>query len=192
MEPLDVETRTKLLVRLCSKQNVSIDESTARQLASQSSGDARVLQGVVHRLVVQQRIQGKPLEQDQAIRASLDLIRASQPVVRLKDIERVVSDVFGLEENLLKRKRRAKTSVSLECWPCFLLENTRARRCPKLVSISVIGNIQPSSRLRKKVDSWLSEDEIIQCGRGKLTVKEILKTLDHLFGSASCSWICIS
>jgi chromosomal replication initiator protein len=178
MEPLDVETRTKLLVRLCNKQSVSIDESTAKQLATQSSGDARVLQGVVHRLVVQQRIQGQPLEQDQAIRATLDLIRASQPVVRLKDIERVVSDVFGLEENLLKAKTKCQSVSQPRMLAMFLARKyTRA-------ALSEIGEYfgkrQHSTVIsaQKKVDSWLIEDEIIQCGRGKLTVKEILKTLE--------------
>jgi chromosomal replication initiator protein len=178
MEPLDIQTRTKLLVRLCNKQNVSIDDSTATQLATQSSGDARVLQGVVHRLVVQQRIQGRPLEQDQAIRATLDLIRASQPVVRLKDIERVVSDVFGLEEDLLKAKTKCQSVSQPRMLAMFLARKyTRA-------ALSEIGEYfgkrQHSTVIsaQKKVDSWLNEDEIIQCGRGKLTVKEILKTIE--------------
>lgn len=178
MEPLDIQTRTKLLVRLCNKQNVSIDDSTATQLATQSSGDARVLQGVVHRLVVQQRIQGRPLEQDQAIRATLDLIRASQPVVRLKDIERVVSDVFGLEDDLLKAKTKCQSVSQPRMLAMFLARKyTRA-------ALSEIGEYfgkrQHSTVIsaQKKVDSWLNEDEIIQCGRGKLTVKEILKTIE--------------
>jgi chromosomal replication initiator protein len=178
MEPLDFETRTKLLVRLCDKQNVSLDDATARQLATQASGDARVLQGVVHRLVVQQRIQGQPLEQDQAIRATLDLIRASQPVVRLKDIERVVSDVFGLEDNLLKAKTKCQSVSQPRMLAMFLARKyTRA-------ALSEIGEYfgkrQHSTVIsaQKKVDSWLNEDEIIQCGRGKLTVKEILKTIE--------------
>ncbi|MCU0712636.1 MAG: DnaA/Hda family protein [Pirellula sp.] len=178
MEPLDVETRTKLLVRLCHKQNVSIDESTAKQLAAQSSGDARVLQGVVHRLVVQQRIQGQPLEQDQAIRATLDLIRASQPVVRLKDIERVVSDVFGLEDSLLKAKTKCQ-SVSQPRMLAMFLARKYTRAALSEIG-EYFGNRQHSTVIsaQKKVDSWLNEDEIIQCGRGKLTVKEILKTLE--------------
>ncbi|MCU0720534.1 MAG: DnaA/Hda family protein [Pirellula sp.] len=167
MEPLDIETRTKLLVRLCDKQNVSISESTAKQLASQSSGDARVLQGVVHRLVVQQRIQGQPLEQDQAIRATLDLIRASQPVVRLKDIERVVSDVFGLED------------VSQPRMLAMFLARKYTRAALSEIG-EYFGKRQHSTVIsaQKKVDLWLNEDEIIQCGRGKLTVKEILKTIE--------------
>ena len=178
MDPLDIDTRTKLLIRLCQNQKVEIDNATAMQLASQASGDARVLQGVVHRLVVQQRIQGEPLQQEQAIRATLDLIRVSQPVVRLKDIERVVSDVFGLEENILKAKTKCQSVSQPRMLAMFLARKyTRA-------ALSEIGEFfgkrQHSTVIsaQKKVDAWINDDEIIQCGRGKLSVKEILKTLE--------------
>lgn len=178
MEPLDVETRTKLLVKLCEKHQVKIAPATARQLASQASGDARILQGVVHRLVVEQRIQGQPLQEEQAIRATLDLVRASQPVVRLKDIERVVSDVFGLEENILKAKTKCQ-SVSQPRMLAMFLARKYTRSALSEIG-DYFGKRQHSTVIsaQKKVDSWLTEDEIIQCGRGKLTVKEILKTLE--------------
>ncbi len=98
--------------------------------------------------------------------------------MRLKDIERVVSDVFGLEDDLLKAKTKCQSVSQPRMLAMFLARKyTRA-------ALSEIGEYfgkrQHSTVIsaQKKVDSWLNEDEIIQCGRGKLTVKEILKTIE--------------
>jgi chromosomal replication initiator protein len=178
MEPLDVETRSKLLKKLCAKHAVEVGEETAKQLASHASGDARILQGIVHRLVVQQRLNGGTLSHDAAIRATLDLVRASQPVVRLKDIDRVVSDVFGLDENLLRTKTKCQ-SVSQPRMLAMFLARKYTRAALSEIG-DFFGNRQHSTVIsaQRKVDTWLDGDDVIQCGRGKLAVREILKTIE--------------
>ena len=102
IDPLDITTRGNVLRRMSSKLGLSLAESTIRSLALQCSGDARVLQGISHRLAAQHRILGRELSEEEAVRCCLDLIRASQPVVRLTDIEKVVCEAFGLEEKMTR------------------------------------------------------------------------------------------
>ncbi len=178
IEPLDLETRSKLLTRICDRQKVNIESRTIRELASQSSGDARVLQGLVHRLVAQQRIQGGTIQHDDAIRCTLDLLRASQPAVRIADIERVVSDTFGLDDKALRAKSKCQSLSQPRMLAMFL-----ARKYTRAALSEIgeyFGNRQHSTVIsaQKKVENWLEDDETIPCGRGRLTVREILKNLE--------------
>jgi chromosomal replication initiator protein len=178
MEPLDVETRTKLMERLVSKHQLSIETEAIKHLAAQASGDARVLHGMVHRLIVQQRLHDSTLTTDQAVRCTHDLLRASQSIVRIKDIDRVVSDVFGLDEELLRSKTKCQAASQPRMLAMFL-----ARKYTRSALADIgeyFGNRQHSTVIsaQKKVDGWIEQDEMIPCGRGKLSVREILKTLE--------------
>jgi chromosomal replication initiator protein len=178
LEPLDPTTRSRLLMQLCNHHSVQLGESTVEELASHASGDARVLQGVVHRLVAQQRMSGAPLDHEQAIRCTLDLLRICQPVVRMADIERAVCDTFGLEEKVLREKTKCQNVSQPRMLAMFL-----ARKYTR-TALSEIGEFfgkrQHSTVIsaQKKVESWLSDDELIHCGRGKMSVKDILKNLE--------------
>lgn len=178
IEPVDVGTRAKLLEQLCSKHGVELPIGTIHELAAQAAGDARVLQGVVHRLVAQQRMVGGTITHDQAIRCTLDLLRASQPVVRMSDIEKVVCDAFGLEEKALRGKTKCQQVSQPRMLAMFLARKYTRSALSEIGEY--FGNRQHSTVIsaQKKVESWLGEDELIQCGRGKLAVKEIVKNLE--------------
>lgn len=88
IDPLDAKTRIEVFQRMCTKSQVDLSNSSLKSLAEQCCGDARVLQGVSHRLVAQQRVVGRQLTDDEAIRCTMDLIRASHPIVRMNDIEK--------------------------------------------------------------------------------------------------------
>jgi len=178
LEPLDPLTRSRLLAQLCNHNGVQLENSTIEELATRASGDARVLQGVVHRLVAQQRMISAVLDHDQAIRCTLDLLRICQPVVRMSDIERAVCDTFGLDDKVLREKTKCQNISQPRMLAMFL-----ARKYTR-TALSEIGEFfgkrQHSTVIsaQKKVEGWLSEDELIHCGRGKMSVKDILKNLE--------------
>ncbi len=178
IEPVDLETRVKLLEQLCSQQNVELPTFTIRELAAQSAGDARILQGVAHRLVAQQRMCGGTLDHDQAIRCTLDLVRASQPVVRMNDIERVVCETFGLDDKALQAKTKSQNVSQPRMLAMFLARKYTRSALSEIGEY--FGKRQHSTVIsaQKKVESWLDEDELLQCGRGRLSVKEILRNLE--------------
>jgi len=178
IDPLDAVSRGEVLKRMCLKSNFQLSEECMKALASQCSGDARILQGVSHRLIAQQRLVGRPLTDDEAIRCTLDLIRASQPVVRMTDIEKVVCDAFGLEEKILRAKSKCQNVSQPRMLAMFL-----ARKYTR-TALSEIGEYfgkrQHSTVIsaQKKVESWLELDEWIGCGRGQIAVRDILKNLE--------------
>ena len=178
IDPLDTTTRGNVLRRMSSKLGLSLAETTIRSLALQCSGDARILQGISHRLAAQHRIVGRELSEDEAIRCCLDLIRASQPVVRLKDIEKVVCEAFGLEEKMLREKSKCQSISQPRMLAMFL-----ARKYTRTALSEIgeyFGNRQHSTVIsaQKKVEQWLESDDLIGCGRGQIGVRHILKNLE--------------
>lgn len=178
LDPIDVGTRQTLLEQLCNKQNVSLSSSTYPLLASQCGGDARVLHGIVHRLAAQQRVLSRQLTDDEALRCSLDLIRASQPVVRMTDIEKVVCEAFGLDDKMLRAKSKCQ-SVSQPRMLAMFLARKYTRTALSEIG-EYFGNRQHSTVIsaQKKVECWLESDEVIGCGRTKVAVRDILKNLE--------------
>lgn len=178
IDPLDTTTRGNVLRRMSSKLGLSLAESTIRALALQCSGDARVLQGISHRLAAQHRILGRHLSEEEAVRCCLDLIRASQPVVRLMDIEKVVCEAFGLEVKMLREKSKCQSISQPRMLAMFL-----ARKYTRTALSEIgeyFGNRQHSTVIsaQKKVEQWLETDGLIGCGRGQIGVRDILRNLE--------------
>lgn len=178
IEPVDATTRGSILKKLCQKLSVELSDKTISDLAFQCSGDARVLQGVAHRLGAQQRILGRQLTDEESIRCSLDLIRASQPVVRITDIEKVVCDAFGLEDKILRAKSKCQ-SVSQPRMLAMFLARKYTRTALSEIG-EFFGNRQHSTVIsaQKKVEQWIQGDDLIGCGRGQIAVRDILRNLE--------------
>jgi chromosomal replication initiator protein len=178
IDPLDTKTRVQVLTKMCTKSQVDLNSSIVQSLATQCCGDARVLQGVSHRLVAQQRVVGRALTDDEAVRCTLDLIRASHPVVRMNDIEKVVCDAFGLEGKTLRAKTKCQ-SVSQPRMLAMFLARKYTRTALSEIG-DYFGNRQHSTVIsaQKKVESWIAGDELIGCGRGQVAVRDMLKSLE--------------
>lgn len=178
IDPLDAKTRGEVLKRMCVKSQVELSNSSLQTLAEQCCGDARVLQGVTHRLVAQQRVIGRPLTDEEAARCTLDLIRASHPIVRMNDIEKVVCEAFGLEVKTLRAKSKCQ-SVSQPRMLAMFLSRKYTRTALSEIG-DFFGNRQHSTVIsaQKKVESWIKGDELIGCGRGQVAVRDMLKSLE--------------
>ena len=180
IDPLDTKTRIQVLTKMCVKSQVDLNSSIIQSLATQCCGDARVLQGVSHRLVAQQRVVGRALTDDEAVRCTLDLIRASHPVVRINDIEKVVCEAFGLEGKTLRAKTKCQNVSQPRMLAMFL-----ARKYTRTALSEIgdyFGNRQHSTVIsaQKKVESWIEGDELIGCGRGQVAVRDMLKSLEAI------------
>jgi chromosomal replication initiator protein len=178
VEPLDLQTRSRVLGLLCRRFQIQLDDAVLSQLSAQCCGDARVLQGVANRLCAQQRIVGRTLTNEEAIRCTLDLIRACQPVVRINDIEKVVCDAFGLEEKMLRAKSKCQSISQPRMLAMFL-----ARKYTRTALSEIgeyFGNRQHSTVIsaQKKVEQWIESDDLIACGRSQIGVRDILKNLE--------------
>lgn len=180
IQPMDCVTREHLLGRICKSHGLQVDDAVLHELAVQCGGDARILQGLVHRMVVQQRLQGCPLRKEDVFRCTSDLLRASQPIVRMNDIERVVCEVFGLQDEMLRAKTKCQ-SVSQPRMLAMFLARKYTRTALSEIG-EYFGKRQHSTVIsaQRKVEEWLSQNDSIALGRSKVEVREILKNLETI------------
>jgi chromosomal replication initiator protein len=178
IDPMDSSTRRTLLARLCEQQATHVDAEVLDWVAEHCGSDARVLQGIVHRLAAQQRICGGKLTSDDAIRSISDIVRANQPIVRLRDIEKVVCEAFGLEDDVLRAKSKCQSFSQPRMLAMFLARKYTRTALSEIGAY--FGNRQHSTVIsaHKKVETWLDANEVLQMGRTHVPVQEILRSLE--------------
>ncbi len=178
IDPMDSATRRTLLSRLCEQQSTQVDSEVLDWVAEHCGSDARVLQGIVHRLAAQQRISGGKLTSDDAIRSISDIVRANQPIVRLRDIEKVVCEAFGLEDDVLRAKSKCQSFSQPRMLAMFLARKYTRTALSEIGAY--FGNRQHSTVIsaHKKVETWLDANEVLQMGRTQVPVQEILRSLE--------------
>lgn len=178
IEPLDAETRRLLLTRLLEKQQIVLNAGTIQALSESAGGDGRAMHGIIFRLLTEQRKFGRVLTHDEAIAASLDLIRSCQPVVRLSDIEKAVCDNFRLDPKCLQTKGKTKYVSGPRMLAMFL-----ARKHTRAAYAEIgqfFGNRQHSTVIsaQKKVEQWIEKNEALPHGMGSIGVREALRNLE--------------
>lgn len=163
LEGLDEATRYEVLSRLLADFQVKVSNKIVRELAAKSSGDARVLFGLVNRLRALSLMLGGSFSDHQAIEATQDLLSSCQPSVRLSDIEKAVCDVFGLDPKSLQAKGKTKTVSQPRMLAMFL-----ARKYTRAAYAEIgdyFGRRRHSTVIsaEKKVSEWLNLES---SGRG--------------------------
>lgn len=178
IDPMDIATRRQLLGRLCQQQGALVGDEVLDWVSEHCGSDARVLQGIVHRLAAQQRIVGGTLSPDDAVRAISDIVRANQPIVRLRDIEKVVCEAFGLQEDVLRAKSKCQSFSQPRMLAMFLARKYTRTALSEIGAY--FGNRQHSTVIsaQKKVETWLDANEVLQMGRSHVPVQEILRSLE--------------
>jgi chromosomal replication initiator protein len=178
LEGLDESTRRELLARLLAESRIKIAPKVVRELADKSSGDARVLFGLVNRLRALSLMLRGSFNEHQALEATQDLLTSCQPTVRLADIERAVCDVFGLEPKSLQAKGKTKTVSQPRMLAMFL-----ARKYTRAAYAEIgdyFGHRRHSTVIsaEKKVNEWLSDVSAEEGGLESAKIREALRNVE--------------
>jgi chromosomal replication initiator protein len=178
IEPMDPQTRKSLLSRLCAQHALSIDQDVLSWVAEQCGSDARVIHGIVLRLLAKHRMLGRSLSAEEATSAISDIVRANRPIVRLQDIEQAVCKAFGLEQQKLQTKSKCQ-SLSQPRMLAMFLARKHTRTALSEIG-EYFGNRKHSTVIsaQKKVDSWIDVKESLQVGNTQMLVQDILRSLE--------------
>ena len=178
LEPLDEVGRIELLSRLCQRHHVDASPGILENMVRLAGNDARVLHGIAYRLMAGQRMRGRALEYEEALECCQDLLRASQPIVRITDIEKVVCDAFGLERRSLQTKCKSKTVSQPRMLAMFLARKYTRAAYSEIGSY--FGKRQHSTVIsaQKKVEDWIANDSMVDHARGSVSIRDILRSLE--------------
>lgn len=178
IEPMDPQTRRILLARMCAQHSLSIDTQVLDWISQQCGADARVIQGIVLRLLAQHRMLGRSLTAEEASNSISDIVRANRPIIRLADIEQAVCKAFGLENQKLQTKSKCQ-SLSQPRMLAMFLARKHTRTALSEIG-EYFGNRTHSTVIsaQKKVDNWIDSKETLQVGNTHMQVQEILRSLE--------------
>ena len=109
VEPPDYTTRLGIVGNMARRFALSLPQDVQEFVASQLTCHARELSGALCRLQATSQATGRPITLAMAGEALAELIRQSNRMVRLPDIEKAVCDIFGVEPSGLQSGRKDKS-----------------------------------------------------------------------------------
>lgn len=106
----DHESRVAILRSKSNSLNLDLDEDVVQYLASFINGNIRELEGIVNSLVFQSRLKGRALSLNEVKGIIKHSIKPKKRIP-IKDVVKIVSDYYNIEESLIYKKTRKKEVV---------------------------------------------------------------------------------
>ncbi|GAB5404959.1 MAG: hypothetical protein Aurels2KO_31900 [Aureliella sp.] len=177
MFPLDASLRADMLSGLLQAEGIEVDEEVIRQLAEKCAGDGRVVGGIAKRLMATASLKSGRLTWEQCWNAVYDLVQATQPVVRIGDIERVVCNVFGLEPQSLQSPSKMRNVSQPRMLAMFLARKYTPAAYKEIGEY--FGRRRHSTVIsaEKTVESWLQDTSETPVARG-MSVRDALRHVE--------------
>lgn len=178
IDPAEEATRLGILRSLAVRSPVEMPEDVLQWLASKLPGDARQLQGALHRIAAASEAYDQPVTHALATTAVKDLVDVARRAVQLPDIERAICSVFGIEADQLHAEKRSR-NVS---WPRMLAmwlarKHTRAA----LAEIGEYFGRRSHSTViaaQNSVERWRAGGESLQVASGDCPVDDAIRRVE--------------
>jgi len=108
LAPADEPTRREIIRRIAQRREFELPEDVLGLLATRLPGDARQISGALNRLQAASRAFGRKVDADFVEDTLFDFFDAAAAQVRLDDVEKAICEVFEIEPDSLKSRRRNK------------------------------------------------------------------------------------
>jgi chromosomal replication initiator protein len=109
IQPPDFETRVAILKKKAALERVRLADDVAYLIASRVKSNIRELEGSLTRMIAFCALTGREMSVDLAQEVLSDLWGDEEKVITIEQIQRKVSDFFGVKLGDLKAKNRTKT-----------------------------------------------------------------------------------
>src|SRR5688572_20102294 len=108
IQPPDFETRVAILKKKAAVERVRLADDVAYLIASRVKSNIRELEGSLTRMIAFCALTGREMSTDLAQEVLSDLWGDEEKVITIEQIQRKVSDFFGVKLSDLKAKNRTK------------------------------------------------------------------------------------
>lgn len=177
--PPEREMLSQILRQMALERRIALSDEVCRFVVSRFTTHARQLSGALNRLYVAHLTTGAPIDVPFAQEALADLIASNVRAVKLEDVERVVQETFGLDDEELKSKSRSKRCADPRALAMWLArKHTRSA----LAEIGAyFGGRRHSAVLsaQKKVDRLLKTNGSIENGSAAFDVADAIERMER-------------
>ncbi len=111
LQPPDFETRVAILKKKCETKNITLSDDVVFYLAENISGNIRMLEGALNRLVAVASLFEKELTVDVAKEYLREMLVSQNKLVTVQRIQEVVAEYFRISTYDIKSQRRIKNLV---------------------------------------------------------------------------------
>lgn len=109
IQPPDLETRIAILQRKAKADRLEIPEEVSYYIANQINSNIRELEGALIRVVAYSSLVNEDVSVELAEQALKDILSPDKPkVITVHQIQKVISDHFGLKIDEIKAKKRTR------------------------------------------------------------------------------------
>jgi chromosomal replication initiator protein len=182
LEAPEPATRRAILKARAATRGLELPEPVIAYIADHLRASVRELEGALHTVIAHALLTGRRIDLNLARAALRDTIRHTAQTVALRDIERVVCDLFGIDAEVLKSGSRARARVQPRMIAMYL-----ARR-HTTASFSEIGrhfggrNHSTVIAAEKRVETWMAEAARTRLLAGFESVSDIIVSIEHALG----------
>lgn len=106
----DHESRMAILKTKAAMNNLDLEEEITQYLASYIEGNVRELEGIINSVVFQSRLKGRTLSLNE-IKTLIKHNLKPKRRIPVKDLVKIVSDYYNIDEQLIYKKTRKKEVV---------------------------------------------------------------------------------
>jgi len=177
--PPEREMLSQILRQMALERRIALSDEVCRFVVSRFTTHARQLSGALNRLYVAHLTTGAPIDVPFAQEALADLIASNVRPIKLEDVERVVRETFGLDDEELKSKSRSKRCADPRALAMWLArKHTRSA----LAEIGAyFGGRRHSAVLsaQKKVDQLLKANASMENGSVAFVVSDAIERMER-------------
>ncbi len=111
VQPPEVETRIAILQRKAEDDGIRVDGEVVEFVAHNVKSNIRELEGSLIRLLAHATLHGRDIDLELAREVLRDLIKESRVSLGVEQIQQIVCEYFGIEEDLVRARTRKREVV---------------------------------------------------------------------------------
>ena len=183
IESPDLVTRRAILQTKAMARGIDVPEPVVAYIAEHLRASIRELEGALHTVIAQAILTGKRLDLNLAKTALRDTIRHTAQAVALRDVERVVCQLFQVNAEALKSDSRARALAYPRMMAMYLARKHIGAAYSEIGRFFGGRNHSTVISAEKKVQSWLRAEERSALLPGFETIADLLADLERTLGA---------
>ncbi len=180
MKPVDYEATLQISKQWSLERNIVLGDEIHELIASKTKGDARQLSGVLNRLRATSLATGESITTRMVNEVSYELIPSPSRIIRLQDVRKAISEVFSIEEDVLKTSTRSRAVAPPRMLAMWLSRRHTAAGYHEISSF--FGRRSHSSAVSAiaKVDKWMSSAAKVNIGGHECDIRDVVSQIENI------------
>jgi chromosomal replication initiator protein len=183
VEAPDPATRRAILRAKAEARGIDVPGPVLAHVADHLRSSVRELEGALNSLIAHATLTGKRLDLDLARTALRDTVRHTAVAVGLKDVERAVCELFGIEPEALKSDGRSRAVAHPRMLAMYLARKHTGAAYGEIGRFFGGRNHSTVISAEKKVKGWLADEQRSNLLAGFESVADMLSALERALGA---------